>query len=1173
MTDSIRAEIRALKHTDEHEFVSQLIANPALPKTHRTKAIDFARELVADCRADTGNQSLLDAFLLEFGLSNKEGVALMCMAEALLRVPDQTNADRLIAEKISSGDWAEHTGNSDSLFVNAATWGMILTGKIVYLDSEITTKPGSWVKQLTSSLSEPVVRAAVMQAMRIMGGQYVLGRSIEEGFKEGNKFRRSHPNATIRYSFDMLGEAARTKADAERYFDAYMHALDAIGLAAKTRSTEMEDADGISVKLSALHPRYETAQKHLVDKALYAKIRHLCTMAKQHNIGLSIDAEEAARLELSLDIFERLCAEPELADWDGLGFVLQAYQKRASAVARWLVSLSEKYQRRLMVRLVKGAYWDAEIKHAQELGLTDYPVFTIKAHTDANYMSCAKILLSAPGKIYPQFATHNALTVTALIQLAKHQDNDAYEFQRLHGMGELLFTHLRQRKEFSSLPIRIYAPIGKHEDLLPYLVRRLLENGANSSFVNRFLDDETPVEELVADVIETIKQQPNYRHPQIPLPQDLYHDEAIKRRNSSGLDLDDDTHLMQLSEAIIELRNSGVNAASIINGEKLSNDFASIDNPNDTSRALGKVALASAADADLAIKTCLLARPAWQALGAEGRGRILYNWADALEQALCELVSIVSAEAGRTMQDGIDEVREAVDFCRYYANQAASERYQSCQPLGTVLCISPWNFPLAIFTGQISAALAAGNCVIAKPAEQTPAVATRAIELLLEAGCPADVIALLQGTGSDLGPTLLAHGDVNGVAFTGSTATANLIHQSLYERHGAPVPLLAETGGQNCMVVDSTALPEQVVDDVISSAFHSAGQRCSALRVLFVQQEVADKIITMLKDACDTVFVGDAMHFASDIGPIIDQPAKSKLESHIEAMAQRGHLIHRVELDEATTQSGHFFAPAIIEIPHINELADEVFGPVVHVIRFDIDEFDDVLKQINGTGYALTLGVHSRIESFADHVFRNTRAGNVYINRNTIGAVVGVNPFGGEALSGTGPKAGGPSYLARFFKTDSTAEGAPIVETTDIETWRATQTMPGPTGEENLLTTHPTKSILILNNNDEWIGGLSEFCASLGCSVRTLDTIDAISSSVAHEFDVLLVPTEHPEMHLAKRICTERTGPIVQCVVVNEQWQSTSNFASLYPHLVKERTKTDNLIARGGNAQLFNLNL
>ncbi len=1198
MLDELRSDIAARKHCDEHDFVANMIASPALPAVQRQAAIDHAKNLVAECRADTGKQSLLDSFLLEFGLSNKEGVALMCLAEALLRVPDSTNMDRLIAEKISGGDWYGHAGHSNSAFVNAATWGMILTGKMVQLDPEITERPAHWVKELTSTLSEPIVRAAVMQAMRIMGGQYVLGRTIDEGFKHASKIRRNQPKARVRYSYDMLGEAARTNKDAERYFKAYMDALEQIGKhSAQTRiSNSVADADGISVKLSALHPRYEVAQKESVNELLYRKIKHLCSMAKVHNIGLSIDAEEAARLEMSLDIFERLASEPDLRGWDGLGFVLQAYQKRAPSVARWLMAVAKQYDRKLMVRLVKGAYWDAEIKHAQEQGLTDYPVFTIKAHTDASYMACAKILLADANYIYPQFATHNAQTVTALLQLAELMRYEEFEFQRLHGMGELLYHHLLLQAEHANKAVRIYAPIGKHEDLLPYLVRRLLENGANSSFVNRFLDDNTPLDELVKDVIEDIRRRPTYRHPRIPLPSELYQGEIRPRINSKGYDLDDEAELTVFFSAIEQLRSKRLEGKTLVGGSPQPGHKEPISNPSDTQDVAGEVTFASTEAIEEALQAAHGYHTHWQAFGAEGRSRILQAWADALEAATPELIGIISREAGRTLADCIDEVREAVDFCRYYANQAQAPEYRNGQALGTVFCVSPWNFPLAIFTGQISAALAAGNCVIAKPAEQTPVVATRAIELLLQAGCPSSAIHLLQGPGADIGGQVLGDTRINGVAFTGSTKTAQLIHRALAERSGPSIPLLAETGGQNCMIVDSTALPEQVIDDVIRSSFHSAGQRCSALRVLFVQNQVADKMINMLKDACESLYIGDTRHFSSDVGPIIDERARTNLETHIKKMQASGAKVTRIQMPEELTQKGHFFAPAIIELDHISALEHEVFGPIVHIIRYPANALGEVIKQINSTGYGLTLGVHSRIEAIAEYVFNKTHAGNTYINRNVIGAVVGANPFGGSGLSGTGPKAGGPAYLSRFQSSLAERPAYPALTSAQLQTrvneLLQAQVLPGPTGEENTLYRRAAGKVgLLVGKLNDHHTALAAFACALGNEVVLIEHPQAaeLHSAIAglgvtpnlHEcrisdvpnaqLTVLIADHDHPHKSELRQVLAASDGAITLTVDINKHSLHPDAIASLLPHLFEERTKTDNLIARGGNTQLFNL--
>ena len=1012
--DALRSAIRAATHAPEEALLEALVDAPALAGEQRDAAREAAIDLVRRCRKQRRKAGTLDAFQQEFGLSNKEGIALMCLAEALLRVPDEETADRLIAEKIQSGDWGSHRGKSASRFVNASVWGLMLTGRIVRLDEEAVSDTGSWMRQLVNNLGEPVVRQAVLQAMRIMGGQYVLGRTISEALQRGVTENRRG----TRFSFDMLGEGARTDAAARRYFQAYADAIRAISTGARGRSVIA--ANGISVKLSALHPRYAFRQEARVIEELLPRIRELCLMAANGEIGLSIDAEECDRLDLSLSLFEALARDPELAGWDGLGFVLQGYQKRAPAVADWLVALGRETGHRLLVRLVKGAYWDSEIKHAQEQGLADYPVFTRKCHSDLAYEQCAARLLDAPDAIYPQFATHNAHTVAVVRALAGDRD---FEFQRLHGMGQLLYDELQD--EAPELPVRVYAPVGNHRDLLPYLVRRLLENGANSSFVNRFLDARVPPEELLRDPLAEAQQLPGWRHTRIPVPRQLYSGEALPWANARGIDLADPGELSTLQAAMAAGVAQPHRAGPIVDGRELPGAGRPVHNPAAPELVVGDVLEADTEAVDAALAAASAAQPDWDALGVEARAACLERLAEALEANCGELMGLVAAEAGRTIDDGLSEVREAVDFCRYYAQQAragfAVKRLPgptgevnelSLHGRGVFACISPWNFPVAIFTGQVAAALVAGNAVVAKPAEQTPLVAAQVVRLAHAAGVPGEVLHLLPGDGA-VGAQLVADPRVSGVAFTGGTDTARRIQQSLAGRDGPIVPLIAETGGLNCMLVDATALPEQVVDDVIISAFQSAGQRCSALRVMYLQADIADNVLEMLAGAMAELRLGDPAVFATDIGPVIDLAARQNLERHAERMDREGRLIAACE-PPADSRGGYFFPPRVYEIDRLDQLEREVFGPILHVIRYRVEELPQVYEAINASGYGLTLGVHSRIDGFAREVFQATRVGNTYINRNMVGAIVGVNPFGGQGLSGTGPKAGGPHYLPRF---------------------------------------------------------------------------------------------------------------------------------------------------------------
>ncbi|MFT7525850.1 MAG: RHH-type proline utilization regulon transcriptional repressor/proline dehydrogenase [Arenicella sp.] len=1037
---NIRGQLRTQIHADENLCVEALLVvcdeSPWLTQTMRDQARQRATEFVENCRAQGSRHNILDAFLQEFSLSNQEGIALMCLAEALLRIPDKDTADALINEKILAGDWGKHFRKSDSNLVNMATVGLILTGGFVRLEENFSGNPSSWLPAISKKVGEPVVRKAIRQAMGIMGGQYVLGRSIDEAARIGRKDN----SETTRFSFDMLGEGARTHKDAHKYYDAYLAAIHSIGkMIDNGVADSVIEADGISVKLSALHPRYHYSHHHTVMTELLPLLKELAITARGFNIGFTIDAEESERLDISLDLFEALVRDPDLDDWDGLGLVVQAYQKRAPLVIQWLATLARENSRRLMVRLVKGAYWDREVKFAQEMGYSDYPVYTRKVNTDLSYQVCAELLLDASDVIFPQFATHNAHTVAVvwgMIEARKNASSEKtfspFEFQRLHGMGDLLYGEVKASTAQSALPMRVYAPVGAHKDLLPYLVRRLLENGANSSFVSQFLDKDTPVSEIVSDPVKQVASAEVYRHDGIPIPINIYRNhagDASQRDNSAGLDLDNPLVVEQLLEQMSKVPEVN-NAASIVNGEiRNSGAGVTIVNPAKSDVCVGTCVDATDQDIEDALSGAAKSQPAWDKLGGAERSRILQKVADLLEQDHPRLMRLITLEAGRIFQDTISEVREAVDFCRYYGLQAAQHFNQATQlpgptgeqnllslhGRGVFLCISPWNFPLAIFVGQISAALAAGNSVIAKPAEQTPIVAFEAIKLFHQAGVPKDVLQLLMGKGSEIGPKLVTDLRLSGVCFTGSTGVAKLINCQLAERDGPIVPLIAETGGQNAMIVDSSALPEQVVDDAINSAFNSAGQRCSALRVLFLQEEIADGVIEMLIGAMDALHLGDPALLSTDVGPVIDKGAYASLQAHVASMQANDGARVLARFDSARVpQSGAFFAPTLIEIENLNVLKEEVFGAVIHVLRYKSKHLHKVLDDINNTGFGLTLGVHSRREEFANTIFEHTHCGNTYINRNVVGAVVGVQPFGGQGLSGTGPKAGGPHYLYRF---------------------------------------------------------------------------------------------------------------------------------------------------------------
>ncbi len=1028
LPDALRWRLRDAYRADESEAVDALLKDAELPAETLDRIALRARALVQAVRQARAGQGGLDAFLHQYQLSSREGVVLMCLAEALLRIPDAETADALIKDKLGSADWDKHLGTSESLFVNASTWALMLTGRIVKFGSDETRDLAGVLRRLVAKSGEPVIRQAVVQAMRILGRQFVMGRTIEEALERA----RAHEKRGYRYSYDMLGEAARTMDDADRYDRAYHAAIAAIGQAAGKRGPIA--GPGISVKLSALHPRYEFAQRHRVTEELVPRLKALAAAAKRVDIGFTVDAEEADRLDLSLDVIAAVSGDPDLAGWNGFGLAIQAYQKRCVHLIDWLADLAHRHQRRLMVRLVKGAYWDSEIKWSQERGLPGYPVFTRKASTDVSYLACARKLLADPIAFFPQFATHNAQTLAAVLEMAGNSRD--FEFQRLHGMGDALYDEV-VGPETMGLAARIYAPVGSHEDLLAYLVRRLLENGANTSFVNRIVDEKAPVEELIADPVARLRRLPVKPHPHIPLPADLY---GEGRKNARGIDLTDLNELEPLAKAM-EAGTAGWSAAPLVGGVARGGTAKPVTNPADRRQTVGQVIEAGKAEVEDALGRAVRAAADWNATPAAERAACLERAADLLEQSRAALMAMCVREAGKTIPDALAEVREAVDFCRYYAQRARAdfaaplalpgptgERNQiALKGRGVFACISPWNFPLAIFTGQVSAALAAGNAVAAKPAEQTPLIAAAAVRILHEAGVPPDALHLLPGDGPSVGAALVADPRVAGVAFTGSTETARAINRALAGRSGPIVPLIAETGGQNVMIVDSSALPEQVVRDVLVSSFQSAGQRCSALRVLLVQDDIAEKLEAMLVGAMAELEVGDPALLATDVGPVIDDAAKETLDAHARQMAQEGELLHCVPPGPGTDH-GSFVAPRAFRIDRLARLEREVFGPILHVIRWQADRLDQVLEAVNATGYGLTLGIHSRIDSTVRHIHERLRVGNAYVNRNMIGAVVGVQPFGGEGLSGTGPKAGGPRYLHRFatertLTIDTTAAG------------------------------------------------------------------------------------------------------------------------------------------------------
>ncbi len=1001
------------KFDDETERVAKLAELTGLDQAARDRVRDGSIDLVKRARASTRGRGLMESFLQEFGLSNKEGLALMCLAEALLRVPDPATADKLIAEKISSGDWSEHAGKSESWLVNASTLGLMLTGSIIDVEPEARRNPSGYLKTLTQKAGEPVIRAAVMQAMRIMGEQFVLGRTIEEALKRAAKGEGEL------CSFDMLGEGARTDADAQRYHQRYLDAIETVG---RNRGEgPIEHVHGVSVKLSALHAQYHATKEDRVMSELYPMVLEQAVAAKSHDIGFCLDAEEADRLVISLKLLDKLARAPELAGWNGLGLAVQAYQKRATHVIDLLIELARQSGRRFLVRLVKGAYWDTEIKMSQQMGWSDFPVWTTKPATDLNYLGCARKMLSAPDAIYSQFATHNAHSLSAVRELAEQAGVEEYEFQRLHGMGEALYAAADEA--YGARPVRVYAPVGSHEDLLPYLVRRLLENGANTSFVHSFLDEDVPAEDVARGPFE--KAEGIDRHPSIPAPMALYGEE---RRNSMGFDLSQIAVQNDFAAALDALDAAGpIEATPLIAGAEITGRAQDVTSPVDRSRRIGTVIEAESSDVDRAFAAAAEAQPEWDARGGVARGAILRAMGDAMEAQTLRLVALMSREAGKTLDDGIAEVREAVDFCRYYAAQAEREfdsevrlpgpagetNHLGLQGRGVFVCISPWNFPLAIFAGQLAAALAAGNSVLAKPAEQTPLIAYEAVKLFREAGLPEAVLQLLPGRGETVGAALTSDVRTAGVAFTGSTEVARLINRSLAARDTAIAPLIAETGGLNGMFVDTTALKEQVVDDAVMSAFGSAGQRCSALRIIFLPEETADEFIEAISGAMDELAIGDPADPSTDVGPVIDEEAREILIRHMARMDKEAKLLKQMPLGDAQG-NGCFFGPALIELPSLNIMEREVFGPVLHVVRYKRKQLPEIAAALASKGYGLTLGVHSRLQSFHRQIQSTVPAGNVYVNRNMIGAVVGVQPFGGEGLSGTGPKAGGPHYLHRF---------------------------------------------------------------------------------------------------------------------------------------------------------------
>ncbi|HEY0848174.1 MAG TPA: trifunctional transcriptional regulator/proline dehydrogenase/L-glutamate gamma-semialdehyde dehydrogenase [Noviherbaspirillum sp.] len=1199
----LRAAVTAAYRRDEREAVQWLLGQVKLNASVQENVQALARDLVAAVREKRTRASGVDALMHEFSLSSEEGVALMCLAEALLRIPDHQTADRLIADKISKGDWRKHLGESPSLFVNAATWGLLITGKLVGTSSEQGL--GSALTKLIAKGGEPLIRKGVDLAMRMLGNQFVTGQTIKEALANS----RENEARGYRYSYDMLGEAALTAEDAARYYDAYESAIHAIGDASKGRG--IKDGPGISVKLSALHPRYSRAQHARVMNELLPKIKSLALLAKRYDIGFNIDAEEADRLEISLDLMEALARDQDLAGFDGIGYVVQAYQKRCPFAIDYLIDLARRSGRKFMVRLVKGAYWDAEVKRAQVDGMPGYPVYTRKVYTDVSYLVCAQKLLGATDVIYPQFATHNAHTLASIHTWAKERNVTDYEFQCLHGMGETLYDQVVGADKLNK-PCRIYAPVGSHETLLAYLVRRLLENGANSSFVNQIVDENVPIDSLVADPFVVAKKLGGEPHPNIPLPVNLFGNE---RKNSTGVDLANEDVLRSLDAAFQGFAAKQWQAVPLLAATVASSSAPQeIRNPADHRDVVGQVI---EADADI-VETALAAADAyatdWQTMPPAARAGMLVRAADLFEQHQPELMALAVREAGKSLPNAIAEVREAVDFLRYYAAQV--ENAPNTSALGPVVCISPWNFPLAIFIGEVSASLAAGNVVLAKPAEQTPLIAFRAVEFLHQAGVPRGALQFLPGRGEVVGARLTADSRVRGVIFTGSTEVAQLINRTLARRAAAElheIPLIAETGGQNAMIVDSSALPEQVVQDVITSAFDSAGQRCSALRVLCLQEDIADKTLTMLHGAMQELRLGNPDRLSTDIGPVIDEEAKRNLLRHIERMKALNGKIMQLPLPPGC-EHGTFVPPTVIEIGSLSELQREVFGPVLHVLRYRRDTLPQLIDAINATGYGLTLGIHSRIDETIDFITARAHVGNIYVNRNIVGAVVGVQPFGGEGKSGTGPKAGGPLYLKRLQRYANVTRAAHTIHAQadgafgrpafhSLLSWAGTHghsrvvslgeayvhatllntslVLPGPTGERNTLQFAPRGAVLcaasqvgvLLNQlaavfatgNTAVVAGPTAQLVPSGLPDKVREAITVVEQHELTSTPLQMALAESKQLPSLLPELAARDGALVPVI------ETTETDAIPLWRLVAERAICVNTTAAGGNASLMTL--
>ncbi len=1141
----LRRAIDDAMYQDEHKALANLVRSAALTPEDRARISGHAADLVCQIRAST-EPGLMEVFLAEYGLSTDEGIALMCLAEALLRVPDAETMDDLIEDKIAPSDWGKHLGHSASSLVNASTWALMLTGRVLDDDQPGITRH---LRSAVKRLGEPVIRTAVARAMREMGRQFVLGEDIGKAMKRAEGMQ----SKGFTYSYDMLGEAARTDADARSYHLAYSRAISAI--AEHCTSDSVAENPGISVKLSALHPRYEVAQEHRVMGELVPRVRALAMLAKSAGMGFNIDAEEADRLSLSLDVIEAVLSEPALAGWEGFGIVVQAYGQRAPLVIDHLHALAERLDRKIMVRLVKGAYWDAEIKRAQVQGMGGFPVFTAKHHTDISYISNARKLLGLTDRIYPQFATHNAHTVAAILRLARQLGRGPadFEFQRLHGMGETLHTIVLQKEKTRC---RIYAPVGAHEDLLAYLVRRLLENGANSSFVNQIVDEDVPAEVVAACPFDQIGNAPS-----LTKGPDLFQPERV---NSKGWDITHVPTLQELSNASLKFKDVEWGAHALTSScpkyfRRRLQSAQPVLNPALPGDTVGKAQNAGAEDIANALETA----HAWDADVTE-RSRVLNMVADAYEAHAAEIFSILTREAGKCLPDAVAELREAVDFLRYYAAQAKPDQ----RARGIWTCISPWNFPLAIFTGQIAAALAAGNAVLAKPAEQTPLIAMRAISLMHQAGVPISALQLLPG-GGDVGAALTRDPRISGVAFTGSTATAMKIRTNMAAHCAPGTPLIAETGGLNAMIIDSTALPEHAVRDIVNSAFRSAGQRCSALRCLYVQEDIAEKVIKMLKGAMNELSVGDPWLLKTDVGPVIDGPAHKTIADHVAKATADGRIIHQI----GTPTNGHFIAPVAIRVNGISDLGREVFGPVLHIVTFKSQQLDQVIADINATGYGLTFGLHTRIDDRVQTVVERVHAGNIYVNRDQIGAIVGSQPFGGEGLSGTGPKAGGPHYLPRFAAPapamtpvaawDSAADLARLEEQlrkVKLPDGKTPTDLPGPTGESNRHSLHPRGPVLCLGPGREAVAAQVKAVEALGGAAVGADgAIAADALKTLAPLATVIWWGDDDQARAYEAALSERTSPITALVTAMPD----------AAHVMQERHVCIDTTAAGGNAALL----